>query len=137
MKTPRNTFKKHSAGQLQSSTLQQITFTSLLILVICLLPPSRTISQAFDKKPILLASDASLPKTKLSPKQQQEIIEKNVRIRRLQEGIIDHKVKILGTKRKERTLLGELEKIEKELNDQKKLLTTLKAESEQQELLLS
>ena len=73
----------------------------------------------------------------LTPEQQQEIIEKNVRIRKLQEGIIDHKIKILGSKKKERTLLGELEKIEKELQAQKKLLATLRTESDQQELLLA
>jgi len=76
-------------------------------------------------------------RNKLSKKQQQEIIEKNATIRKLQEGIIDHKIKILGSKKKERTLLGELEKIEKELQDQKNMLATLRAESEEQELLLS
>ncbi|MEN8231274.1 MAG: peptidoglycan DD-metalloendopeptidase family protein [Thermodesulfobacteriota bacterium] len=73
----------------------------------------------------------------LSPKQQQVIIEKNIRIRKLQEGIIDHKIKILGSKKKERTLLGELEKIETELQAQKKLLTSLRNDSEKQELLLA
>ena len=74
---------------------------------------------------------------KLTSRQQQDIIEKNVRIRKLQEGIIDHKIKILGSKKKERTLLGELEKIEKELQDQKKLLASLRTKSEKQELLLA
>jgi len=74
---------------------------------------------------------------KLTPKQQQEIIDKNVRIRKLQEGIIDHKIKILGSKRQERTLIGDLEKIEKELQIQKKLLASLRTESEKQELLLT
>jgi septal ring factor EnvC (AmiA/AmiB activator) len=73
----------------------------------------------------------------LTKEQQQKIIEKNDTIRKLQEGIIDHKIKILGSKKKERTLLGELEKIEKELQDQKNMLTTLKTESEKQEVLLA
>ena len=74
---------------------------------------------------------------KLTPRQQQKIIDKNIRIRKLQEGIIDHKIKILGSKRQERTLIGELETIEKELQIQKKLLASLRTESEKQELLLT
>jgi len=73
----------------------------------------------------------------LTPEQQQEIIEKNVKIRKLQEGIIDQKVKILGSKKEERNLLVELEHIEKELQDQKKILPVLRAKSEKQELLLA
>jgi len=76
-------------------------------------------------------------RNEFTQEQQQEIIEKNVRIRKLQEGIIDHKIKILDSKKKERTLLGELEEIEKELEIQKNMLTTLQAESEKQEILLS
>jgi septal ring factor EnvC (AmiA/AmiB activator) len=76
-------------------------------------------------------------RNKLTKKQQQEIIEKNARIRKLQEGIIDHKIKILDSKKKERTLLGELERIENELQNQKNMLISLQSESEQQELLLS
>jgi septal ring factor EnvC (AmiA/AmiB activator) len=73
----------------------------------------------------------------LTPKQKQEIIEKNARIRKLQEGIIDHKIKILGSKKQERTLLGELEAIEKEIGEQKKLLAELKTKSDKQEQLLT
>ena len=77
------------------------------------------------------------PSQKLTKEQQQLIIEKNVRIRKLQEGIIDHKIKILGSRKKERTLLGDLEKIEKELQLQKNMITTLRTQSEKQELLLT
>jgi len=73
----------------------------------------------------------------LSKKQQQEIIEKNVQIRKLQEGIIDQKIKILGSRKKERTLLGDLESIEKELQAQKDMLAALREKSERQELLLT
>ena len=73
----------------------------------------------------------------LSPDQQQEIIGKNVRIRKLQEGIIDHKIKILDSKQKERTLLDELETIENELQAQKKLLADLRMTSEKQEVLIA
>jgi septal ring factor EnvC (AmiA/AmiB activator) len=76
-------------------------------------------------------------RNKLTKEQQQEIIEKNATIRKLQEGIIDHKIKILGARKKERTLLGDLEKIEKDLQVQKNMITTLRTESEKQELLLS
>ena len=69
--------------------------------------------------------------------QQREIIEKNARIRKLQEGIIDHKIKILGSKQKERTLLGELEKIEQQLQVQKKMIAELQAETAKQEVLLA
>ncbi len=74
---------------------------------------------------------------KLTREQQQEIIDKNVRIRKLQEGIIDHKIKILDSRKKERNLLGELEAIETELQVQKNMLVTLRADSEKQELLLA
>jgi len=77
------------------------------------------------------------PSQKLTKEQQQLIIEKNVRIRKLQEGIIDHKIKILGSRKKERTLLGDLEKIEKELQLQKNMIATLRTQSEKQELLLT
>ncbi|MFC1837653.1 murein hydrolase activator EnvC family protein [Thermodesulfobacteriota bacterium] len=94
--------------------------------------------------PLAIAQNATLPKNnnkqflaQLTPRQKQQIIEKNARIRKLQEGIIDHKIKILGSKRKERTLLGELETIENELKVQKKLLVDLKVESKKQELLLA
>jgi len=73
----------------------------------------------------------------ISRKQQQEIIEKNARIRKLQEGIIEHKIKILDTKEQERSLLGELEKIEKELQILVKMLADLRAATEKQELLLA
>ena len=55
----------------------------------------------------------------------------------MQEGIIDHKIKILGSRKKERTLLGDLEKIEKELQLQKNMIATLRTQSEKQELLLT
>ena len=77
------------------------------------------------------------PPRQLSKKQQQEIIEKNARIRKLQEGIIEHKIKILDSKEQEKTLLGELEKIENELQQLVKMLADLRAESEEQELLLA
>jgi septal ring factor EnvC (AmiA/AmiB activator) len=68
---------------------------------------------------------------------EQEIRKKNATIRKLQDGIIDHKIKILGARKKEKTLLGELEKIEKDLMAQKSMLAELQAETERQELLLS
>ena len=43
-------------------------------------------------------------RNKLTKEQQQEIIEKNATIRKLQEGIIDHKIKILDSRKKERNL---------------------------------
>jgi len=76
-------------------------------------------------------------RNKLTKEQQQEIIEKNATIRKLQEGIIDHKIKILDSRKKERNLLGELEKIERELEAQKNMLASLRAETEKQELLLA
>ena len=103
-----------------------------------LLPfPDTYISLAAAQEPSFQGNINASVKTKLTPKQQQEIIDKNVRIRKLQEGIIDHKIKILGSKRQERTLIGELEKIEKELQIQKNLLASLRTESEKQELLLA
>ena len=73
---------------------------------------------------------------KLPKEKQQQIIEKNTKIRKLQEGIIDHKIKILGSKKSERSLLGDLEKIESQLKEQKTKLAFLQEESAKQELLL-
>ncbi|MDX1775036.1 MAG: peptidoglycan DD-metalloendopeptidase family protein [Desulfobulbales bacterium] len=84
-----------------------------------------------------VASAKESQRNKLTKKQQQSIIEKNASIRKLQEGIIDHKIKILDSKKKERNLLGELEKIENDLQLQKNMLSTLRADSEKQELLLA
>jgi septal ring factor EnvC (AmiA/AmiB activator) len=80
-----------------------------------------------------LAGDVAAP----APARQQEIQRKNATIRKLQEGIVDHKIKILGARKKEKTLLGELEKIETDLQAQKSILTKLQAETARQELLLS
>ena len=111
----RNTFRKHRTRPLLLIALPVITFCMLV--APSLLPqPGNCTSTAF-------AQEST--QTKLTPNQQQEIIEKNVRIRKLQEGIIDHKIKILGSKKQERTLLGDLEKIEQELKSQKELLATL------------
>ena len=109
----------------------------MLVIPSLLSQPKNLISIAFAQEPTLQGNTGKSIKARLTPEQQQKIIEKNVRIRKLQEGIIDHKIKILGSKRKERTLLGELEKIENELQSQKKLLATLKTKSEKQELLLA
>jgi septal ring factor EnvC (AmiA/AmiB activator) len=76
-------------------------------------------------------------KERLPKAKQQQIIEKSSKIRKLQEGIIDHKIKILGSKKKERSLLGDLETIEQELQAQKKTLASLQEESAKQELLLA
>lgn len=74
---------------------------------------------------------------KITQVEQQHIVEKNIRLRRLQEGIIDQKIKILGSQKKERTLLGEIEKIDQELQAQQNMLAALKTKSEKQELLLT
>jgi septal ring factor EnvC (AmiA/AmiB activator) len=123
----RNTFRKYPTGPLQVVVLSVITFC-ILVAPVLLLQPGNCISLAFAQESI---------QTRLTPKQQQEIIENNVRIRKLQEGIIDQKIKILGSKNEEKTLLGELEKIETELQVQKKQLVTLQIESEKQEFLLA
>jgi septal ring factor EnvC (AmiA/AmiB activator) len=80
-----------------------------------------------------LAGEAAAP----VQARQQEILRKNATIRKLQDGIIDHKIKILGARKKEKTLLGELEKIETDLQAQKIMLAKLQAETARQELLLS
>jgi septal ring factor EnvC (AmiA/AmiB activator) len=114
-----------------------------VVITACLLIPTKFSGSGVHFS-IASAQEDSLPgnlqesfRNKLTKKQQQEIIEKNARIRKLQEGIIDHKIKILGSRKKERTLLGELEKIEKELQIQKNMLGTLRTESKKQEVLLS
>ncbi|MDH3390285.1 MAG: hypothetical protein OEL85_00610, partial [Desulfobulbaceae bacterium] len=123
----RNTFRKYPTRPLQVVVLPVMAFF-ILVAPVLLPQPGNCIASAFAQESI---------QTPLTPKQQQEIIEKNVRIRKLQEGIIDQKIKILGSKNEEKTLLGELEKIETELQVQKKQLITLEIESEKQEFLLA
>jgi septal ring factor EnvC (AmiA/AmiB activator) len=132
----RYTFKKFSNRQVQFVLLPA---GSLCIFLATVLLPYQHIfiPIAIAKEPALQGNSNKINQAQLTPKQQQEIIEKNVRIRKLQEGIIDHKIKILGSRKKERTLLGELEKIEEELQAQKKILPALRAKSEKQELLLA
>lgn len=83
--------------------------------------------------PKAIAEEAAAP----AQARKQEIRQKNATIRKLQDGIIDHKIKILGARKKEKTLLGELEKIERDLRAQKLMLTKLQTETARQELLLS
>jgi septal ring factor EnvC (AmiA/AmiB activator) len=124
-------------------SIKRANILLLLAITACvLLPPgfSKTgsnTSKAYAQESILPGNLQESYRNKLTKKQQQEIIEKNATIRKLQEGIIDHKIKILGAKKKERTLLGELEKIEKDLLVQKNMIATLQSKSEKQELLLS
>ena len=136
MRISRDTFKKYPTGPLQVIVLPVITFC-ILVAPVLLSRPIICISPAFAQEAISQGNATTSIQAQLPPKQQQEIIEKNIRIRKLQEGIIDHKIKILGSKKKERTLLGELEKIETELQAQKELLAALRTESKQQELLLA
>jgi septal ring factor EnvC (AmiA/AmiB activator) len=110
----------------------------------CLVLLSPINLHTFKVDSVLAAQEQVMPdrlresyKERLPKDKQQEIIKKSAKIRKLQEGIIDHKIKILGSKRKERSLLGDLERIEKELKDQKKTLASLQKESEKQELLLA
>jgi septal ring factor EnvC (AmiA/AmiB activator) len=132
----RDTFKIFPPGLLLIAVFPAIIFCMLV--APALLPFSDTyISIAAAQEPSLQGNISTSVQAKLTPKQQQEIIDKNVRIRKLQEGIIDHKIKILGSKRQKRTLIGDLEKIEKELQTQKKLLASLRTKSEKQELLLT
>ena len=136
MRISRDTFKKYPTGPLQVIVLPVITFC-ILVAPVLLSRPIICIPPAFAQEAISQGNATTSIQAQLPPKQQQEIIEKNIRIRKLQEGIIDQKIKILGSKNKERTLLGELEKIETELQAQKELLAALRTESKQQELLLA
>ena len=111
MRISRDTFKKYPTGQLQIVVLPVITFCMLLVPVF-LPQPENFVSMAFAQEPTLQENTSTPVQAQLTPKQQQAIIEKNIKIRKLQEGIIDHKIKILGSRKKERSLLGELEKIE-------------------------
>jgi len=135
MKILRCKYTRDSTKQLRSLL---ILLTAVCSTLSCGFPATGAYTlQAFAQEFTLQGNLQESYRNEFTQEQQQEIIEKNVRIRKLQEGIIDHKIKILGSKKKERTLLGELEEIEKELEIQKNMLTTLQAESERQEILLS
>lgn len=71
-----------------------------------------------------------------TPATQEKIAVQDDRIQRLQEGIIEHKVKILNTQVKERSILSELEKIDLTMAAKKKNLAVLNKASEEQEKLL-
>ena len=133
MKVARFTFWKNSVRKFQVIMVPVVTIC-LLVLPPALLQKS---SNGIAQEPSSSDSLNQLSQKKLPPKQQQEIIEKNARIRKLQEGIIEHKIKILDSKEQEKTLLGELEKIENELQHLVKMLADLRAESEEQEMLLA
>ena len=133
MKVARFTFWKNSVRKFQVIMVPVVTIC-LLVLPPTLLQKS---SNGIAQEPSSSGSLNELSQKKLPPKQQQEIIEKNARIRKLQEGIIEHKIKILDSKEQEKTLLGELEKIENELQHLVKMLADLRAESEEQEMLLA
>jgi len=135
MKIIRDTFTRYSIKPLQVLLFAVITACSLM--PISFPGAGNSTINAFAQEPTLPDNLQKSYRNKLTKEQQHEIIEKNVRIRKLQEGIIDHKIKILGSRKKERTLLGDLEKIEKELQVQKNMLATLRTKSEKQELLLS
>jgi septal ring factor EnvC (AmiA/AmiB activator) len=135
MKVARFTFWKDATRRHQAIIVP--------VLAICLLVPPPLLQKS-SSVAAFAAQGTSLPTTldetsqkQLSKKHQQEIIEKNARIRKLQEGIIEHKIKILDSKEQERSLLGELEKIEKELQILVKMLADLRAATEKQELLLA
>ncbi len=134
MKILRDIFTKYSMKLLQVLLFSVITTCSLIPISF---PGSGNSCNAFAQEPTQPGNLQKFYRNKLTKKQQQKIIEKNFRIRKLQEGIIDHKIKILGSRMKERTIIGELEKIEKELQVQKNMLATLRTKSEKQELLLS
>jgi len=134
MNFARLTFWTYSAGKHHAVMVPVVIIICLLVLPPAVLQES---SCTAAQEPSSSSSLNELSQKKPSQKQQQEIIEKNERIRKLQEGIIEHKIKILDSKEQERTLLGELEKIENELQNLVKMLADLKAESEEQELLLA
>ena len=135
MKILRNTFTEFTTGRVRLLLLAVITACSLIPAAFP--GTDNSTGNVYAQESVLPGNLPKSYRNKLTKEQQQEIIEKNATIRKLQEGIIDHKIKILGSKKQERNLLGELEKIEKELQVQKNLLATLRAESEEQELLLS
>lgn len=132
MRTSRRPAEKHPELQAQS----WFGFAAILLTLTVVFLPAAVFSSHSARAQDSFA-ERGPSRSKLTPEQQQEIVEKNVRIRKLQEGIIDHKIKILDTRQKERTLLGELEKIENELRTQKKLLADLKIKSEKQEVLIA
>lgn len=133
--------------QIRRTTLMISPRNQALLLLFALITASILLPPCFAGKSHRTGSahaqEAALPakqkpfRSTLTKEQQQKIIEKNDTIRKLQEGIIDHKIKILGSKKRERTLLGDLEKIEKELQDQKNMLASLRVASEKQEVLLA
>jgi septal ring factor EnvC (AmiA/AmiB activator) len=135
MKIIRYTYTKNSTKPFWGLLFSLLAFCSILY---CGFPGTQAfIPHASAQEFTLQGSLQESYRNEFTQEQQQEIIEKNVRIRKLQEGIIDHKIKILDSKKKERNLLEELEAIETELEIQKNMLNTLLAESEKQEILLS
>lgn len=64
------------------------------------------------------------------------IKEHKIMIRRLQEGLVEQKIKVLGSKTQERNLLGDLEEIDLRLLDQRQELTRTNELHQQQNLLL-
>lgn len=64
------------------------------------------------------------------------IKEHKIMIRRLQEGLVEQKIKVLGSKKQERNLLADLEEIDLRLLDQQQTLAEANKRHEQQNRLL-
>ncbi len=82
--------------------------------------------------PICFARQESIQQ----PDSFETIYRQKSRIRRLQENIIDHKMKVLGSKKKERHLLDEVDRLERQLlEQQRELAGARKKQQEQNELI--
>lgn len=85
----------------------------------------------------ILLMGAALPCIAATPKllpdnEKLKIQEQTLRIRRLQEGIIDHKIKIFDSRQKERSLLADLEKVDRNFSQKQQDYERLQAEYQAQ-----
>lgn len=86
-------------------------------------------------------SEEALPEESLSEKTlddiESQLLDQQKKIHRLQKGIEGHKDRVKGSREKEVSLLSELDKINRRLNEERKKLATLKQKlAKQEELIL-
>jgi len=110
-----------------------------LLLAQALLPPAALClaDDGIPRSQIRFSGDDNRNQGEEDLKQLQvEVKKQNEKIERLQENIIEHKLKILDSKQKERSVLDELEKIDRNLGAQRKTLASINTQYEKQENLL-
>ena len=116
-----------------------LCLSSLLPLLLLLAPPCLAASYVHAEE-IPAAENTTitvLPEQKRDKAPQVDPVKQRTRVKRLQQGIKEHEVKIRATQEEGQSLLAELERIERTLRTQNRKLSLLKESFSRQEKLLA